>query len=269
VDSTLVGVEEVNGKQCNRVCVKLDDGVELHLWLDAGEAPLPHKASLLLDTKQLPEGLPGVPEGGGVMEAFSYTDIVWQIPGEFAPDEFAATPPEGAEEVETFLPEQPDPAAQLQTGIPAPEFDIVTVDGETTPLNDLLGTKIIVLDFWATWCAPCREALPILIKVTGEFKDKNVVFFAVNQQEDADTIRAFLQKEGLEPTVAMDPEGKIGEAYSVTGIPQSVIIGLDGKVQVVHVGFMPGYEEELRKNLGDLLAGKDLTAEPQAAGGGG
>ena len=266
VNAKLLGVEDVGGKQCRRVAVTLSEGVELHLWLDVGRAPLACKASLLFDASQLPPGLPGVPEGGGMMEAFSYTDMVWQIPGEFATDEFTATPPEGAEQVDSFMPEQP---AQLQTGIPAPEFDIVTLDGDKTPLTDLLGEKIIVLDFWATWCGPCREALPILIKVTGEFKDENIVFFAVNQQEDADTIGAFLEKEGLKPTVAMDPEGKIGEAYGVTGIPQSVIIGMDGRVQVVHVGFTAGFEEQLRKNLEDLVAGKDLSAEPQPAGGGG
>jgi peroxiredoxin len=79
-------------------------------------------------------------------------------------------------------------------------------------------------------------------------------------QEDAETIRKFLEEQKLEVPVALDIEGAVAAEYGVTGIPQTVIIGTDGKVQVVHVGFSENLQQQLTAELNDLLAGKDLAA---------
>ena len=100
--------------------------------------------------------------------------------------------------------------------------------------------------------------------VAKKFKDKGLVFYAVNCGEDVETIKAFFAQAQLDPTVALDTKDEIGPLYKVEGIPQTVLIGKDGKVQVVHVGFSPDLGKTLTKNVEDLIAGKDLAKEEQA-----
>jgi peroxiredoxin len=103
--------------------------------------------------------------------------------------------------------------------------------------------------------------MPQVDGVAEKFADRGLVFYAVNVQEDAETIKEFLKTSELEVPVAMDADGQITQSYGVSGIPQTVLIGKDGKVQVVHVGFSDSLGDELSKQVEDLLAGKDLAAE--------
>ena len=112
----------------------------------------------------------------------------------------------------------------------------------------------MILDFWATWCGPCVRALPIVSEVAAAYKDKGVVFYAVNEQEESDAVKKFLAAKKLDIAVAMDAEGEAAKLYKVNGIPQTVIIGKDGKVAVVHVGFSPSMKQMLTKELDALLA---------------
>jgi len=168
----------------------------------------------------------------------------------------------------TKTPDAPAPGADDEeepnelVGKPAPEFTANLLDGGKIDLASHRGKDVVVLDFWATWCGPCVAALPILSKVTEAYKDKGVVFYAMNQREEAETISAFLKAKKLDVSVALD-EGKIGSLYGVTGIPQSVIIDKNGVVQVVHVGFSPSLEQRLPQELDAVLAGKNL-ARPKA-----
>src|SRR3954466_1024463 len=122
-----------------------------------------------------------------------------------------------------------EPAHEL-VGKASPVFTAPLLDGGEVRLEDELGKNVIVLDFWATWCGPCVKALPTVASVTREYRDRGVRFYAVDQGEDADTIRSFLKERQLEVTVALDADGEIGNRYKVQGIPQTVIIGRDGKV---------------------------------------
>jgi peroxiredoxin len=103
--------------------------------------------------------------------------------------------------------------------------------------------------------------MPKVDGVAKKFADRGLVFYAVNVQEDAETIKEFLKTSELEVPVAMDADGKITESYGVSGIPQTVLIGKDGKVQVVHIGYSDRLGEQLSQQVEDLLAGKDLAAE--------
>ncbi len=127
-------------------------------------------------------------------------------------------------------------------------------------LKEHLGKDVMMLDFFATWCAPCVAALPEVSGVAKKYADRGLVFYAVNVGEDAATVKQFLESKGLDVPVAMDGSTTAAEQYGVRGIPQTVLIGKDGTVQAVHIGFSPTIAADLSRDVEELLAGKDLAA---------
>jgi peroxiredoxin len=104
-------------------------------------------------------------------------------------------------------------------------------------------------------------ALPILAEVTKSYEDRGVKFFAVDLREDQSKVQDFLKAQGLNINVAMDKDGKAAEKYGVEGIPQSVIIGKDGIVRVVHQGFSSSLKTSLAAELDEILAGKETISQ--------
>lgn len=162
---------------------------------------------------------------------------------------------------------------QLLVGHPAPDFEGTLLDGSSFKLSDLRG-KVVLLDFWATWCGPCVQAIPHIQKIAETFADKPVAVVGMNRdnQGSEDHIRRFLEKKKITFPQFLDFEGAAAEAYGVTGIPCTVLIDARGIVQHVSVGFMPGHEKDLTEHIETLLAGKDLfdparvSAEPPRPG---
>jgi thiol-disulfide isomerase/thioredoxin len=146
-------------------------------------------------------------------------------------------------------------------GQKAPLFKAAMLDESPFALADHLGKSVIILDFWATWCGPCVRALPVMAEVAAEYKSKGVELFAVNLQDDAEGVRAFLKENKLDIQVVMDRDGGVGTLYQAEAIPQTVIIGKDGTVERVHVGVSPNLKSELVGDLDALLAGKKLAAD--------
>ena len=138
-------------------------------------------------------------------------------------------------------------------GKPAPAFTTTDVDGHPIDLKKNLGKNVIMLDFWATWCGPCVQAMPQVDAVAKKFADKGLVFYAVNAGEEPAAIKEFLTTSKMEIPVALDQKGEIGPLYGVEGIPQTVLIGKDGKVQVVHVGYNGQLGKMLTKEIEALL----------------
>ncbi len=167
------------------------------------------------------------------------------------PEQFAWTPPEGALDA-AKMKDPGDSAVQAMVGKPAPDFTLKGMDDKDVSLKDLKGS-VVVIDFWATWCPPCRKGLPHLDKLYQDNKEAGLKVFALNQREEKDKVSEFITKTKLAIPVLLDSEGETGEAYKVNGIPQTVLIGKDGLVKKVIVGFDPesneleqAVEEELK-----------------------
>ncbi|MEN1681267.1 MAG: redoxin domain-containing protein [Planctomycetota bacterium] len=149
-------------------------------------------------------------------------------------------------------------------GLPAPDFELPTPTGETLALKDLRG-KVVVLDFWATWCGPCMAAMPKLQALHEAQQDNGVIIIGVNQGDDADAVIETLKDKGLTFRQVMDDDQEVGSAYRAAAIPQTVVIGPNGVVQAVHVGFDANLTETLAEQVATVKAGKNLFDPEQIA----
>ena len=137
-------------------------------------------------------------------------------------------------------------------GKKTPQFVTKLLDGENFDISKYEG-KVVVLDFWATWCAPCVRALPQLIEVTSGFDNSDVVLVAVNQGEGNKKISQFLKQKKIDSLqVALDINQEIGKKYFVKGIPKTVVIDKNGIIRFVHNGFSSTLKKKLEKEISEL-----------------
>jgi thiol-disulfide isomerase/thioredoxin len=123
-------------------------------------------------------------------------------------------------------------------GQAAPDFSLQTLDGKSFKLSDQKG-NVVMLDFWATWCPPCRESLPHVQKVATDpaLAKKGLKVYGVNAQETADTIKPFMAKNKYTFSVPMDAGGSTMQAYLIQGIPTTIIVGREGTIKDVFIGY--------------------------------
>lgn len=119
-------------------------------------------------------------------------------------------------------------------GNPAPEFTVTDAD-RTVALKDLRG-KVVVLNFWATWCPPCVEEMPSLVQMQRQLKDKGVTVLAVSTDDDARQYRTFLEKNRVELLTVRDPQQKSNELYGTFKFPETYIIDRQGVLRRKFIG---------------------------------
>lgn len=148
--------------------------------------------------------------------------------------------------------DRPSDTPQMRLiGQGAPEFDLQKIDGTPFRLKDMRG-KILILDFWATWCGPCVRSIPTLIDVSKEYKDAGVELVLVNLEEPENRVRPFLERFKTIPTVVLDTDGSVSKQYAVSAIPHTVLIDRDGGIVDIYIGASEENELALRKKIEEL-----------------
>lgn len=132
----------------------------------------------------------------------------------------------------------------LEKGEPAPPLTVTAQKGGQLNLADFKG-KVVYLDFWASWCGPCKQSFPFMNEMQAKYGAKGFQVVGVNldpKREDAD---GFLAKVPATFVIGYDPKGESPKRYAITGMPTSLLIGADGKVREVH----SGYHDDQRKDI--------------------
>lgn len=142
-------------------------------------------------------------------------------------------------------------AAEIGIGDQAPDFTLTDLSGQPLTLSDLRG-RYVVLNFWATWCPPCRKEMPVLQQVHARYQEQGVVVVGVNLDESPLTIRAFTEPLGVTFPIVIDKGNKVTQAYGFLPLPTTYFIGPDGQVRLVQYGEVT--EEQADALISQLLA---------------
>jgi peroxiredoxin len=136
---------------------------------------------------------------------------------------------------------------------PAPVFTLQSNKGQQVALAQLKG-KVVMVNFWATWCVPCRQEMPHLQALYEKYNGLGFELLAVNvEKNNAEGARKWLEETPVTFPVLFDPENQVTKLYKVQTMPSTVIIGRNGTMRFIHQGYKPGYEGEYQTEVRALL----------------
>jgi thiol-disulfide isomerase/thioredoxin len=266
---------DLDGQPCRVLKVGSETGPSFLLLIDP-KTKLLRAIDLAFDPEALAKSFPA----GQKVEIRRYrwaSGPVSTAPA--AASSFAFAPPEGFAKVDALAPAVGDDAepkfkVQSLVGKPAPDFTLTVFDGpdktKTVSKADLAG-KVVMIDFWATWCGPCLNELPEVQKLIESYAKakKDVVIVALSQDSDPKDpaevrklIESTLSKKKIDLTaapvgkIALDPSNTVGDAFQVEGYPTVVLLDPKGVIRSAHVGFSPDVGTVLGKEIDALLEGK-------------
>lgn len=136
--------------------------------------------------------------------------------------------------------------------VPAPDFTLKSRDGGNLRLSEARG-NIVIVNFWASWCGPCREELPAFEALYQDYADMGVTVYAVNVDDQSAKADKLLQDIAVSFPVLYDPEGDVSELYDVSAMPTTVMIDRDGVARLTHKGYKSGDEARYEQVLHRLL----------------
>jgi len=142
-------------------------------------------------------------------------------------------------------------AAQTLSG-PAPGFTLKSRSGEQVSLASLKG-NVVMVNFWATWCVPCRQEMPHLEALYERYNSLGFELLAVNVEDNPEGAAKWLADTPVTFPVLFDPKNEVSKLYKVTAMPSTVLIGRDGTMRFIHHGYKPGYEGEYQTQVRALL----------------
>ena len=134
----------------------------------------------------------------------------------------------------------------------APDFTLKSRKGGNVKLSEYRG-KVIMINFWASWCGPCRKEMPLLEELYQRYKDGGFTLLGVNVEEDSAAAKDLLKEVRVSFPILFDNENKVSQLYNVEAMPSTVILDRDGNMRFVHKGYQPGYEDEYQKQVRELI----------------
>jgi peroxiredoxin len=143
----------------------------------------------------------------------------------------------------------------MKDSAPTPDFNLITPEGKKISLKDFRG-KVVLLNFWASWCVPCREEMPAMEKLYQEYRQKNFTVLAVAVKDRKQDTIDFVKELKLTYPIALDPDAKVGQTYGAWGLPATYLIGPKGEGLARGWGPADWYNQPARKLIQDLLDGK-------------
>jgi len=134
----------------------------------------------------------------------------------------------------------------------APDFTLKSRSGENVKLSELRG-DVVMINFWASWCAPCRQEMPLLEDMYKKYNDLGFVLLGVNVEEDSSKASELLREVPVSFPVLYDTTNDVTKLYKVVAMPSTVMVDRDGNMRYLHRGYLPGYEEEYIKQIKELV----------------
>ena len=147
----------------------------------------------------------------------------------------------------------------------APDFTLPNVDEQQVSLRQYRG-KVVFLNFWATWCIPCREEMPALEQLHQTFQQQDLIILAINLKEGAEQVKTFFQQRTLSFPALLDQNGTVFRDYSVAGMPTTYLIGRDGKLLARGVGGRDWTRAEAQELIRDLVKKAPVGSEQTTKG---
>ena len=141
--------------------------------------------------------------------------------------------------------------AEVLDGV-APDFTLKSRSGENVKLSEHRG-EVVMINFWASWCGPCRQEMPLLEEMYKKYSDLGFVLLGVNVEEDSSKASELLREVSVSFPVLFDNKNDVTKLYKVVAMPSTVMVDRDGKMRFLHRGYLPGYEAEYIKEIKELV----------------
>jgi peroxiredoxin len=143
-------------------------------------------------------------------------------------------------------------AFAADTGGPAPAFTLTTLEGQPGALSQYKG-QVVMVNFWATWCGPCQQEMPLLDQMYKKYKPAGFTLIGVNVDKEAPPVKELMARKPVSFPVLLDPANQVSKAYHVDEMPSSVIIDRKGEIRYIHRGYKPGDENEYQDRIRQLI----------------
>lgn len=143
-------------------------------------------------------------------------------------------------------------AAMPKIGAAAPDFALKSSSGKNLKLSEHRG-EVVMINFWATWCGPCRQELPLLNRLHEQYRKTGFTLLGVNIDDRQDAAQDMAKKLGITFPVLFDTDKRVSRLYDVNAMPSTVLIDRDGKVRYIHLGYRAGYETSYETQIRELL----------------
>jgi len=143
-------------------------------------------------------------------------------------------------------------AFAADAGGPAPSFTLAALTGQQAALSQYKG-QVVMVNFWATWCGPCQQEMPLLDQMYKKYKPAGFTLIGVNVDKEGPAVKDLMARKPVSFPVLLDPANQVSKAYHVDEMPSSVLIDRKGEIRYIHRGYRPGDENEYQDRIRQLI----------------